>query len=220
MSVSTTLVDGCTIVDAECSSSTVDMMEPSTSVVETDIMTHATTTILNTQALSMKVKHYLKSNQIKWGKFSELVLGVSQSRLSTLLNKPEPFNTLSRRVQAMYERMGLWMRTKATYGNNPYIKDKNVRDLKVKKQGKVSVGKKPRSLLEGEENIEMLEALEDYTEAKNLLLIESGELDLSVTRESTSQPDQSGDTLQRVIEECVVPMDTIDYENDEVLAAG
>jgi len=204
-------------VDTVGYSSTVDMMEPSTSRVESNSITHSTMTIVDTKALSMKVKHYLKSNQIKWGKFSTKVLGVSQSRLSTLLNKPEPFDSLTRRVQALYERMDLWMTTKATYGNNPYYKDKTVRVSKAKKQGKASVSKKPRSLLESKENIEMLEALKSYDEAKNLLLIGSGELDLTEARESFDQPDHTGDTLQEVIEECVIPMDTTDYENYEVL---
>ena len=107
------------IVDTVSFSNTADLMEPSTST-SMNTMTLSTTTAVDTKALSIQVKHYLKSNQIKWSKFSSLVLGVSQSRLSTLLNKPEPFNSLTRRVQALYNRMDLWMRTKATYGNNPY----------------------------------------------------------------------------------------------------
>merc|ERR1719153_580523 len=186
-------------------------------VVEIDTMTHSITTHVDTKALSIQVKHYLKSNQIKWGKFSTLVLGVSQSRLSSLLNNPEPFDRLTRRVQALYERMDLWMKTRATYGNNPYFKDKNVRAFNDKKQKKASVSKKPRSLLDGEENIEMLEALKEYNDAKNLLLIGSGELDLSEAGVTSAKHDHTGDSLQKVIEECVVNMDTTDYENDEIL---
>jgi len=209
-------IEASSSVDTVGFSTTVDIMEPSTSIVETNILTHSTTAIVDTKALSIKVKHYLKSNQIKWDKFSKLVLGVSQSRLSTLLNKPEPFDNLNRRVQALYERMDLWMRTRATYGNNPYFKDKNVRELKDKKR-KASVIKKPRSLLDGEKNNEILDALKDYNEAKKLLLIGSGELDLSEVGESFAQSDQTGDTLPQVTEECVITMDTTDYENDEIL---
>jgi len=213
------LIQATPTVDTGSFSNTVAMMEPSTSmvVVEIDTMTHSITTNVDTKALSIEVKHYLKSNQIKWGKFSTLVLGVSQSRLSTLLNNPEPFDRLTRRVQALYERMDLWMKTRATYGNNPYFKDKNVRAFNDKKQKKASVSKKPRSLLDGEENIEMLEALKDYNDAKNLLLIGSGELDLSEAGVTSAKHDHTGDSLQKVIEECVITMDTTDYENDEIL---
>jgi len=227
--VSKERIEASPTVDTVGFSTTVDTREPSTSSVETN-MTHPTMSILDTKALSIKVKHYLKSNQIKWGQFSKLLLGVSQSRLSTLLNKPEPFDSLTRRVQALYERMDFWMRNRATYGNNPYYKDKNARDSKDKKQRKAPLNKKPRSLLEGEENIEMLEvlkeyneakkqeAMKDYNEAKNLLLIGSGELDLSEAGESSVQSYHAGDTLQKVVEECVITMDTSDYENDEILA--
>ena len=197
----------------------VDMMEPSTST-SMNTMTLSTTTAVDTKALSIQVKHYLKSNQIKWSKFSSLVLGVSQSRLSTLLNKPEPFNSLTRRVQALYNRMDLWMRTKATYGNNPYYKDKNVSQYKGNKykQRKVPASKKSRSLLNGEENIEILEALQEYNNAKNLLLVGSGELDMSVTKVASYKNGHDGDTLLKVVEECVIPMESTDYENYEDLS--
>ena len=87
----------------------------------------STTTPVDPASLSTLVRHYLKTNQIQWSRFSSLVLGVSQSRLSTLLSKPQPWHLLTRRVQAMYQRMQLWMDTRATYGNNPYYKEKRVR---------------------------------------------------------------------------------------------
>merc|ERR1719158_2409715 len=177
------------------STTVVDIMEPSTST-SMNTMRLSTTTVLDTKSLSIQVKDYLKSNQIKWNRFSTLVLGVSQSRLSTLLNNPEPFNSLTRRVQALYERMDLWMRTRATYGNNPYFKDKRASQCKGKKykQGKVPTSKKPRSLLDSEENIEILEALKEYNNAKNLLLVGSGELDLSVAEEASSKQGDDRDT--------------------------
>ena len=55
------------------------------------------------EKLSKVVRHYLTYNQIQWSRFSTLVLGVSQSRLSTLLSKPKPWHTLTKRVQALYE---------------------------------------------------------------------------------------------------------------------
>eukprot|EP00092_Neocalanus_flemingeri_P100330 GFUD01128137.1.p1 GENE.GFUD01128137.1~~GFUD01128137.1.p1 ORF type:complete len:137 (+),score=32.97 GFUD01128137.1:54-413(+) len=79
-------------------------------------------TPVDTLSLATKVRHYLKSNGIQYEKFSYLVLGVSQPRLSTLLAKPKPWRLLSQRVQALYHRMKLWMDTRATYGNNPYSK--------------------------------------------------------------------------------------------------
>jgi len=207
------------------STTVIDVMEPSTSIsmnsMTLSTTTLSTTTTVDTKALSIQVKHYLKSNQIKWNRFSTLVLGVSQSRLSTLLNNPEPFNSLTRRVQALYERMDLWMRTRATYGNNPYSKDKIVSQCKGKKykQGKVPASKKkPRSLLDGDENIEILEALKEYNNAKNLLLVGSGELDLSDAEVVSSKRGHDGDTtLQKVVEEYVMTMDSTDYENYEVL---
>jgi len=114
--------------------------------------------LIDTEALSARVKHYLKSNEIQWSRFSKLVLGVSQSRLSILLGKPKPWENLSVRVKALYERMQLWMDTKATYGNNPYAtKDKSKHDAVIKgaKKEQQNVGKKrkTRSLFENSELI-------------------------------------------------------------------
>ena len=119
-------------------------------------------------SLSTKVRHYLKSNQITWSRFSSLVLGVTQSRLSTLLGKPKPWHQLTRRVQALYERMQLWMDTRATYGNNPYCREKTAKKNKNKKM-KSCATKKPRSLFEGKESLEMLKQLEDYAATQGLL---------------------------------------------------
>ena len=79
---------------------------------------------IDTAVLAERVRHYLKANQIQWTRFSSLVLGVSQGRLSILLGKPKPWQQLAPRVRALYQRMLLWMDTKATFGNNPYMKVK------------------------------------------------------------------------------------------------
>ena len=51
------------------------------------------------------------------------------------------------------------MRTMGTYGNNPYYIDNNAREFQDRKKRKSSLTKKPRSLQDGEEKLEMLEAL-------------------------------------------------------------
>ena len=89
---------------------------------------------LDTAAVAERVRHYLKFNQIQWTRFGALVLGVSQGRLSTLLGKPKPWHQLAPRVRALYQRMQLWMNTKATYGNNPYMKVKEKKIVVEKKQ--------------------------------------------------------------------------------------
>jgi len=126
-------------------------------------MEHKKYEFVDTASLSLKVRHYLKSNQIQWERFASLVLGISQSRLSTLLGKARPWHLLTKRVQALYERMQLWMDTRATYGNNPYAREK----AKSKERGKQgsSGGKKkrPRSLLDLEENVTLRsEVLENH----------------------------------------------------------
>ena len=115
-------------------------------------------------SLSNSVRHYLKSNQIQWGRFSTLVLGVSQSRLSTLLCKPQSWNLLTRRVKSLYQRMQLWMDTRATYGNNPHYREKTAGKVRVPKgRKKSSKSKRPRSLFETEENIELMRRLEVFS---------------------------------------------------------
>ena len=94
----------------------------------------------NTAILIAKVRKYLKLNQIKWEVFSKLVLGISQSTLSSLLSKPKPWDSLSRRERAYYGRLQEWMDTRATYGNNPYLK-KNT-NTKSLEQGKRVRGRK------------------------------------------------------------------------------
>jgi len=108
-------------------------------------------------SLSARVRHYLKHNEIQWERFASLVLGVSQSRLSTLLSKPKPWSNLSKRLQALYERMQLWMDTRATYGNNPYLKKKQLPT--VMKQAPKGKKKKARSLFELEENEKLLKSV-------------------------------------------------------------
>jgi len=114
---------------------------------------------IDTTELAAKVRHYLKFNEIQWGRFSSLVLGVGQSRLSTLLGKPQPWHMLNRRLQMYYERMQLWMDTRATYGNNPYQRKVKARRTDKKpgrpgrKSGRSGASKKPpRSLFDLEEN--------------------------------------------------------------------
>eukprot|EP00092_Neocalanus_flemingeri_P034716 GFUD01037777.1.p1 GENE.GFUD01037777.1~~GFUD01037777.1.p1 ORF type:complete len:228 (+),score=68.17 GFUD01037777.1:96-779(+) len=113
---------------------------------------------MDTTSLSTQVRHYLKANQIHWSKFSTLVLGVTQSRLSTLLSRPRPWHLLSRRVQGLYQRMKLWMDTRATFGNNPYLTEEKPNGQKSRESrgrpGRKTSGwrKKPRSLFDLEEN--------------------------------------------------------------------
>lgn len=77
---------------------------------------------IDTEILSQRVRHYLTYNQIAWGRFARLVLGVGQARLSTLLGCPRPWHQLTLRLKALYNRMEEWMDTRATYGNNPYAR--------------------------------------------------------------------------------------------------
>jgi len=143
--------------------------EQATAPIQTMISTQSSsTTHVDTASLSTKVRHYLKYNQIQWSRFSSLVLGVSQSRLSTLLSKPQPWHLLTRRVQAMYQRMQLWMDTRATYGNNPYYKQKSVRQAGGRKK-KSPASNRPRSLFEMQGNMELLKQLEDFTAAQGLV---------------------------------------------------
>jgi len=96
---------------------------------------------INTAVLAERVRHYLKANQIQWTRFASLVLGVSQGRLSILLGKPKPWQQLAPRVRALYERMLLWMDTKATFGNNPYMKVKKEKPI-VKREKKIPAVKR------------------------------------------------------------------------------
>ena len=99
---------------------------------------------LDTAAVAQRVRYYLKANQIQWTRFGALVLGVSQGRLSILLGKPKPWQQLAPRVRALYQRMQLWMDTKATFGNNPYMKVKKEKvEVKPKAQ-RVSKAKKEK----------------------------------------------------------------------------
>jgi len=146
-------------------------------------------TTIDTTVLAARVRHYLKSNQIHWTRFASLVLGVSQSRLSILLGKPRPWEELGRRVQALYERMQLWMDTRATYGNNPYQKEKPVKrprgGIKGSRMVAASRNKRPRSLFEVEENVELLTKQEDLAALHNIIQEEnlSRAEDVSVTKQ-------------------------------------
>jgi len=105
---------------------------------------------VDTAAVAERVRYYLKFNQIQWTRFASLVLGVSQGRLSTLLGKPKPWQQLAPRVQALYQRMQLWMDTKATFGNNPYMKVKKEKPVvnKRRKTPSIKREKRRRSLFE------------------------------------------------------------------------
>ena len=106
---------------------------------------------LDTAAIAQRVRHYLKANQIQWTRFGTLVLGVSQGRLSILLGKPKPWRKLAPRVRALYQRMQLWMDTKATFGNNPYMKVKKEKievKPKVQRISKAKKEKRRKSLFE------------------------------------------------------------------------
>ena len=109
---------------------------------------------IDTAVLAERVRHYLKANQIQWTRFGSLVLGVSQGRLSILLGKPKPWQQLAPRVRALYQRMLLWMDTKATFGNNPYMKVKKEKPV-VKREKKIPAVKRvkrKKSLFERSES--------------------------------------------------------------------
>jgi len=126
----------------------VDIVQDPRSFLEEDI------TDVDTTALSIRVKHYLKFNQISYERFARLMLGITQSRLSTLLNQPQSWEKLSERVRAYYRRLQFWMDFKATFGNNPYLKSSATSGSKPKKSSasKLCSLSKPRSLLDVPEN--------------------------------------------------------------------
>ena len=143
---------------------------------------------LDTAAVAQRVRHYLKANQIQWTRFGALVLGVSQGRLSTLLGKPKPWQQLAPRVRALYQRMQLWMDTKATFGNNPYMKVKkekavvkNPRVLKAKKE------KRRKSLFEASGSYEPLhfkvKGNQDLVEEERILEEENAVRELKLMEE-------------------------------------
>lgn len=130
---------------------------------------------VDTITLSQRVKHYLKHNQIQWSRFSTLVLGVSQSYLSTLVGRPKPWDQLSLRVRALYERMQLWMDTRATYGNNPYMQTPTTVRTKSKSSNKnnpstSSRKKVPRSMFDYEENSQLLAQLEELSSIEDAII--------------------------------------------------
>ena len=136
---------------------------------------------LDTAAVAQRVRHYLKSNQIQWTRFGALVLGVSQGRLSTLLGKPKPWHQLAPRVRALYQRMQLWMDTKATFGNNPYMKVKKEKAVvKNPRMPKAKKEKRRKSLFEASGSYEPLHfkvkeeqrILEEEKAVRELMLME------------------------------------------------
>ena len=138
---------------------------------------------LDTAAIAERVRHYLKANQIQWTRFGALVLGVSQGRLSILLGKPKPWHQLAPRVRALYQRMKLWMDTKATYGNNPYMKVKKEKAAvkpRVRKVSKAKKEKRRKSLFDASGSYEPLhfkvkdnqEIMEEENAVRELKLME------------------------------------------------
>ena len=136
---------------------------------------------LDTAAVAQRVRHYLKANQIQWTRFGTLVLGVSQGRLSILLGKPKPWNQLAPRVRALYQRMQLWMDTKATFGNNPYMKVKKEKAVvKNPRMPKAKKEKRRKSLFEASGSYEPLHfkvkeeqrILEEEKAVRELMLME------------------------------------------------
>merc|ERR1719186_1827259 len=70
---------------------------------------------IDTESVSRDVRFYLSFNKIRWGKFSSLVLGITQGRFSLLLKNPKPWNQMSIRLQSYYSRMKYWLDKRATY---------------------------------------------------------------------------------------------------------
>lgn len=129
----------------------------------------------STALLIEKVRKYLKLNQIRRKRFSKLVLGISESRLSALLGKPKPWGSLSKREVVYYRRLQEWMDTRATYGNNPYLKKRTPSPEKEnwargKKKG--SEKRKQRSLFERadlDHYMQLLKKFEEFTAAQSLV---------------------------------------------------
>ena len=148
---------------------------------------------LDTAAIAERVRHYLKANQIQWTRFGALVLGVSQGRLSILLGKPKPWHQLAPRVRALYQRMQLWMDTKATFGNNPYMKVKKEKAAvkpKVQRVPKAKKEKRRKSLFEASGGYEPLhfnvkdqELLEEEKAVRELKLEEQVVIEEQVVEE-------------------------------------
>ena len=95
--------------------------EPSSSiqkdpVIETDSGGDCTTIpeFIDTGDLSACVRNYLQANSINWGRFSKLVLGMTQSRLSVLLSsrRVRPWEQLTTRARSIYARMDFWMKNR------------------------------------------------------------------------------------------------------------
>ena len=148
---------------------------------------------LDTAAIAERVRHYLKANQIQWTRFGTLVLGVSQGRLSILLGKPKPWHQLAPRVRALYQRMQLWMDTKATFGNNPYMKVKKEKAAvkpKVQRVPKAKKEKRRKSLFDASGSYEPLhfnvkgqELLEEEKAVRELKLEEQVVIEEQVVEE-------------------------------------
>ena len=119
-------------------------------------------------AVSQRVRHYLNYNQIKWERFGRLVLGIGQARLSVLLGHPKPWETLQLRVKTYYQRMNEWMETRATYGNNPFMRPRVKKIKRLIKPKKVPV-QRFRGMFQWDtkrEEVEMQNAI-DYLAGMN-----------------------------------------------------
>ena len=69
---------------------------------------------IDTVDLSARVRNYLQANSINWGRFSKLVLGMTQGRLSVLLSSHQvrPWEQLTTRARSIYARMDFWMKNR------------------------------------------------------------------------------------------------------------
>merc|ERR1719186_1208816 len=93
---------------------------------------------IDTESVSRDVRFYLSFNKIRWGKFSSLVLGITQGRFSLLLKNPKPWNQMSIRLQSYYSRMKYWLDKRATYV------PKKKKDLNIKSTNRKVRGRKPK----------------------------------------------------------------------------
>jgi len=174
---------------------------------------------VDTAAVAERVRYYLKYNQIQWTRFASLVLGVSQGRLSTLLGNPKPWQQLAPRVQALYQRMQLWMDTKATFGNNPYMKVKKEKPVvnKRRKTPSIKREKRRRSLFEASGSSVLL----PFASGSSALLpfevkVDQGVLEeQGIVEEELDHMEQQVVVEEQVIHEVVVeePVEPVVIEN-------
>ena len=69
----------------------------------------SSTTSLCTEAVSMDLSNSLKEQDITLSKFARQVMGVSPSRMNSLIRQPRPWVRLRTRGRKMYGKMRLWV---------------------------------------------------------------------------------------------------------------